>query len=120
LVSDLKLSHSSEIRLPLLWIGVLAGQIKASLAASTGVESVDEVIKYLLAGADVVMTTSSLLKNGIGHMKVLLDDLTSWCEARSLETLGTIRGRMSHRNIADPIAFERANYIKILQGYNLS
>jgi len=120
LVSDLKLSHSTEIRLPLLWIGVLSGQIKASLAASTGVETVDEVVKYLLAGADVVMTTSSLLRNGIGHMKVLLDDLTGWCEARKLETLDAIRGRMSHKNIADPIAFERANYIKILQGYDVS
>jgi len=117
LITDLELSRPSEIRLPLLWIGVLSGRIKASLAASTGVESVDEVVKYLLAGADVVMTTSSLLRNGIGHMKVLLDDLKAWAEARNLKSLDAVRGCMSHGKVTDPVAFERANYIKILQGY---
>ena len=73
LVSNLELSTAREIRLPLLWIGVLAGRIQASLAASTGVESADEVIKYLLAGADVVMTTSALLRHGIGHLRELLN-----------------------------------------------
>jgi dihydroorotate dehydrogenase (fumarate) len=70
-ISDLDLSSPSEIRLPLLWIGVLSGRLKASLAASTGVDSADEVVKYLLVGADVVMTTSALLRHGIGHFKEL-------------------------------------------------
>ncbi len=118
--SDLELSTSSEIRLPLLWIGVLAGRLKASLAASTGVESVDEVVKYLLAGADVVMTTSALLRHGVAHMKVLRDGLESWLAARNLETLDPIRGRMSQRTVAHPASFERANYIKILQGFSMS
>jgi len=117
LISDLELSKPSEIRLPLLWIGILAGQLKASLAASTGVENVDEVIKYLLAGADVVMTTSALLRHGIEHMRVLTDNLTAWFKARDLESPDAIRGRLSHKNIVDPITFERANYIKILQSY---
>jgi dihydroorotate dehydrogenase (fumarate) len=117
LVSDLELSRAYEIRLPLLWIGVLSGRIKASLAASTGVDSVDEVLKYLLAGADIVMATSSLLRHGIGHVKAILGELESWLGARGLQSLDTIRGRMSHRNIADPTAFERANYIKVLHGY---
>ena len=65
LLPSVELSTSAEIRLPLLWIGVLSGRIRASLAASTGVESADEVIKYLLAGADVVMTTSALLRHGV-------------------------------------------------------
>ncbi len=117
LISDLELSKPSEIRLPLLWIGILAGRLKASLAASTGVESVDEVIKYLLAGADVVMTTSALLRHGIEHMKVLTDDLTKWLKARDLESPDAIRGRLRHKNIVDPTTFERANYIKILQSY---
>lgn len=117
LLPSLELSTPAEIRLPLLWIGVLAGRLEASLAASTGVESSDEVIKYLLAGADVVMTTSALLKHGAGYMKVLLDGLTSWLAARDLTTLDSIRGRMSQRNIADKTAFARANYIRVLQGY---
>ena len=84
LVSDLELSNPYEIRLPLLWMSLLSGRVKASLAASTGVESADEVVKYLLAGADVVMTTSSLLRHGVGHMKALLDGLKAWLGARGL------------------------------------
>jgi dihydroorotate dehydrogenase (fumarate) len=114
---NLELSAPAEIRLPLLWIGVLSGRVRASLAASTGVESVDEVIKYLLAGADVVMATSALLRHGIGHMKVLLDDLKKWLAARDLDTLDRIRGRLSQQNIADPTAFARANYIRVLHSY---
>jgi len=117
LLPNLELSTPAEIRLPLLWIGVLSGRVGASLAASTGVESSDQVIKYLLAGADVVMTTSALLKHGAGHMKVLLDGLRTWLAARDLTTLDSIRGRMSQRNIADKTAFARANYIRVLQGY---
>ncbi len=116
LLPSLELSTPAEIRLPLLWIGALSGRIGASLAASTGVESSDEVIKYLLAGADVVMTTSALLKHGAGHMKVLRGGLTSWLAARDL-TLDSVRGRMSQLNIADKSAFARANYIRVLQGY---
>lgn len=118
LVSDLELSSSYEIRLPLLWIGVLAGQVKASLAASSGVDGGDEVIKYLLAGADVVMTTSALLKHGIAHMRILLDHLENWLSVRGVDSPDQIRGRMSHGVMEDPAAFERTNYIRILQGYS--
>jgi dihydroorotate dehydrogenase (fumarate) len=93
LLPNLELSTAAEIRLPLLWIGVLAGRVRASLAASTGVESVDEVIKYLLAGADVVMTSSALLRHGVGYMRVLLDGLKRWLAARHLETLAPITKR---------------------------
>jgi len=114
---NLNLSTAAEIRLPLLWIGVLSGRLRTSLAASTGVESADEVIKYLLAGADVVMTTSALLRHGAGYLKVLRDGLTNWLAARDLTTVDSIRGRMSQRKIADKTAFARANYIRVLQGY---
>jgi len=117
MASNLELSRTNEIRLPLLWIGVLAGHVKASLAASTGVESADEVIKYLLAGADAVMTTSALLKYGVGHMRHLLIGLETWLAARDLGSLEPIRGRMAHRKIPDMSAFERANYIKTLQSH---
>jgi dihydroorotate dehydrogenase (fumarate) len=120
LLPNLELSTAAEIRLPLLWIGALSGRVQASLAASTGVETADEVIKYLLAGADVVMTTSALLRHGVGHMKMLLDGLKNWLTARDLDTLDRIRGRLSQHNIADPNAFTRANYIRVLQGYEHS
>jgi len=117
LLPSVELSTRFEIRLPLLWIGILAGRLKASIAASTGVESADEVIKYLLAGADVVMTTSALLRHGVGYMKVLLDGLKTWLEVRELETLDSIRGCLSQNNITDPTLFERVNYIRVLQNY---
>lgn len=117
LLPNLELSTPKEIRLPLLWIGVMAGKTRASLAASTGVESADEIIKYLLAGADIVMTTSALLRHGAGYMTLLLNGLESWLVARDLDTLDRIRGQLSQRNIANPTAFARANYIRTLQGY---
>lgn len=117
LTSELELSSTYEIRLPLLWIAILAGRIDASLAASTGVESGNEVVKYLLAGADVVMTTSALLRHGLGHMKILLAQLEQWLTARELDSLADIRGRLSQGAIADPTAFARANYIRTLQSF---
>ena len=117
LTADLELSTPAEIRLPLLWIALLHGRLPASLAASTGVESADEVFKYLLAGADAVMTTSALLRHGAGHMRTLVDGLSALLAAREIESLDAIRGRLSQRNLHDPGAFERANYIQILQGY---
>jgi len=114
---DLELSTPSEIRLPLLWIAILHGRVPASLAASTGVESANEVLKYLLAGADVVMTTSSLLRHGVGHMRTLLEGLHALLAERGIESVAEIRGRMSQRSVKDPTLFERANYIRILQGY---
>ena len=117
MLTDLKLSQPNEIRLPLLWLAVLSGRVKASLAATTGVTSADEVVKYLLVGADVVMTTSALLRHGVDHMAVLLAGLASWLRAREFASVNQMRGIMSQERMQDPQAFERANYIKILQGY---
>ncbi|NJD08440.1 MAG: dihydroorotate dehydrogenase-like protein [Methylococcaceae bacterium] len=116
---SLSLSSSGEIRLPLLWIALLHGKVKASLAATRGVESADEVIKYLLAGADVVMTTSSLLRNGPHYLGTLLHGLTYWMEARGFDSVGRLRGSMSRDKIANPGAFERANYIRVLESYKI-
>jgi dihydroorotate dehydrogenase (fumarate) len=113
---DLDLSRSNDMRLPLLWIAVLHDRIKASIAATTGVQTADDVVKYLLAGADVVMTTSALLKHGVGHMRGLVDGLTEWLEHRDME-LSRARGLLSQAKIQNPEDYERANYIKILQGY---
>jgi len=114
---DLELSTPAEIRLPLLWIGILHGRVPASLAATTGVESANDVFKYLLAGADAVMTTSSLLRHGVAHMRTLVEGLSTMLAARELQSVGQIRGRMSQQNLTDPTQFERANYIHILQEY---
>jgi dihydroorotate dehydrogenase (fumarate) len=115
--NDLQLSKAIEIGLPLLWIAVLSGRIDASLAASTGVENSEQVLKYLLAGADVVMTTSALLRNGPHYVKELLAGTVSWLSARDVGSVGQIRGLLSQRNFRNPDSFGRANYIKILQGY---
>ena len=117
ILTDLRLSESQEIRLPLLWLAVLSGRVKASLAASTGVSSANEIVKYLLVGADVVMTTSSLLRHGVGHVTTLLEGLETWLQARDFKSIEQVRGIMSQHNLREPGAFERANYIKILRGY---
>ena len=114
---SLELSQPNEIRLPLLWIAVISGQVDASIAATSGVRTSEQVIKYLLAGADVVMTTSSLLRNGPRHMADLLRGLAQWMVDKGYEDVATFRGAMSQREVADPAAFERANYIKVLQSY---
>src|SRR6516225_6425888 len=114
---DIELSSPAEIRLPLLWIGALAGNVRASLAASSGVDSVEEVVKYLLVGADVVMTTTALLRHGLKHIETLVEGLRNWLAARDIDSVAGIRGRMSRGVLNDPTAFDRANYIRILQSY---
>lgn len=113
----LSLSHAGEIRLPLLWIALLRGRLKASLAATRGVESAVEIIKYLLAGADVVMVASALLRNGPDYAGTLVDGLRDWMDQRGFQSLEPMRGIMSRAKVANPGAFERANYIKILESY---
>lgn len=114
--TDLKFSESNEIRLPLLWIGLLYGKLKLSLAATTGVQSAVEVIKYILAGADVVMTASTLYKNDIPYLKKMNKEVQDWMYMMGFESLNAFKGNMSQQNISDPTAYERANYIKILEG----
>jgi len=114
---SLELSSPSEIRLPLLWLGILHGRIQASLAATTGVHTHQEVAKYLLAGADAVMTTSALLKHGPGHVRTLVEGLASWLDRKNFSSVAEIKGSMSQRHVADPTAFERANYMKVLQSW---
>lgn len=114
---DLELSGKNEIRLPLLWIALLAGNVDLSLAATSGVETAAEVVKYILAGADVVMTTSALLRNGVEHMATLVDGLQFWLDAHQFSSIDDVRGMFSHARVRDPSAFERAHYIRVLQTY---
>lgn len=117
-VPRLSLSSPAEIRLPLLWISLLHDRIKASLAASHGVDSAAEVVKYLLAGADTVMTTSALLRHGVEHLGTLIEGLEQWLQRKDYVSVRQIKGLMSQRRTADPGAFERANYIKTLEHYD--
>ena len=114
---DLHLSTPDEIRLPLLWIAVLHGRLRASLGATRGVHTPVEIVKYLMAGADAVMTTSALLKNGVDYLTTLRDGLRTWMEMHRYTSVAQMKGSMSQRNVADPTAFERANYIKTLESY---
>lgn len=116
-LANLELSRPNEIRLPLLWLAVLSGKVKASLAATSGVSTADDIVKYLLVGADVVMTTSALLRNGVEYIETLLHGLEAWLNARGFASVNEMRGLLNQSRVADPEAFERANYIRILQGY---
>ncbi len=113
----LELSTSSEILLPLHWIGVLRGVVDVSLAASSGVHRGQDALKLLLAGADVVMTTSSLLRHGPDHLQVLRREIDTWMDEREYESVAQMRGSMSRGNVPDPGAYERANYFQTLHSW---
>ena len=114
---SLELSSPSEIRLPLLWIALLHGRVPLSLAASTGVQSATEVVKYLLAGADVVMTTSALLRYGTDYIFTLVSGLETWLADNDFGSVTHVRGWLSHGRVPDATEYERANYIRILQSW---
>lgn len=116
-VPTLELSRPGEMRLPLLWIANLHGRVSCSLAATTGVYSGTDVAKYVLAGADVAMTTSALLKHGAKHIASIVRQLDAWGDRNEYESVAQMRGAMSKRNVGDPSAFDRSNYIKVLQNY---
>ena len=119
-ISDLRYSRHDEIRLPLLWIAALHGRVNASVAATSGVQGATEVVKYLLAGADVVMTASSLYRHGIEHLETLGRDLESWMQRLQFDSVAGFRGVLSQQNIRDTTAYERANYIRIMERARLA
>ena len=116
LLHNIQYSDSAEIKLPLLWIALLYGRVPISLAANTGIQSSIEVIKYLLAGADVAMTASALYKHGIGYIKTMNEEIENWMLSHEFEDIASFKGVMSQQHISDPTSYERANYIKILEG----
>lgn len=113
----LTLSHASEMRLPLQWIALLHGRIKTSLGATRGVETSVEVIKYLLAGADAVMTTSALLRRGPDYTASLVAGLEAWMGEHGFQSIEDMQGLLSHAKVSDPLPLERANYIRVLESY---
>jgi dihydroorotate dehydrogenase (fumarate) len=112
------LSSPAEGRLPRTWIALLHGRVTASLAATTGVEVPADVVRYLLAGADVVMTTSALLRHGPQHAGVLLDGLASWMVRKGFESVDQLRGLLAVPGDADPATYERAGYVSAMRAAN--
>ena len=108
------LSSAAELRLPLRWIAMLHGRLKASLAASGGVRSGRDVVKFLLAGADAVQTASALLSNGPEFAGTLIRELSAWMKDNAYDSVEQLKGTMSQRAVPNPEEFERANYIKVL------
>ncbi len=111
------LSAPMDMRLPLRWIAILYGKVNLDLAATSGIDNEKDVIKMIMAGAKVTQMLSSLLRNGIGHITDVLTKMIYWMEVNEYESLDQMRGSISHKNIADPSLFERANYMKALNSY---
>jgi len=111
------LSTSAEIRLPLRWLAVLHGNVKCNLAATSGVHTPEDAVKMLMSGADVLMMCSSLFQWGVHRLGQLADEIEEWCIEHGYDSLDMLRGSMSQRTVADPEAFERANYMKTLQSF---
>jgi dihydroorotate dehydrogenase (fumarate) len=111
---NLVLSRSAEMRLPLRWVAILYGHVDASMALTTGIHSPEDVIKAIMAGADIANVCSVLLKEGIGKISDLVNGVTLWMEEHEYESLDEMKGSLSQKAIAEPTAFERANYMKAL------
>jgi dihydroorotate dehydrogenase (fumarate) len=112
------LSSPAEARLPRTWISLLRSRVRASLAATSGVEGPADVIKYLLAGADVVMTASALIRHGPGHAAILLDGLSDWMARKGYASVAEIRGILAVPDGTDQAAYERAGYVRALRAAN--
>jgi dihydroorotate dehydrogenase (fumarate) len=113
------LSDSYANRLPMRWIGILYGKIKASLAATSGIHTAEDVLKLTMVGADVTMMCSALLMHGPDHITKILNDLEQWMKEHEYESIEQMKGSLSHKSTAEPSAYERANYMKALNRYKL-
>ncbi len=116
----ISLSDSSELLLRLRWLAILSGRIDADLACSGGVHSVDDAVKAVMAGASIVQMVSALLKNGPEHVQEVREGFSRWLDDHEYDSLEQMRGSMSHSRCPSPEAFERANYVRVLQGWRRS
>lgn len=116
---NLLLSTPMAMRLPLRWVAILHGKLRANLAATSGIHRAVDVIKMLLAGADVTMLCSTIIRHGIPQIAMIERDLVAWLEEHEYESVTQIKGSLSQKNCAEPAAFERAQYMKALTGYTL-
>jgi len=114
-VSRSMLTSSSDpqaLRLPLGWIGILYGRVRASLAGSSGVHAARDVLKLLMVGADVAMMASALLRNGVEHLATVKDDLRLWLDEHEYASIRQLKGCLSQQSVTFPSAFERAHYVR--------
>jgi len=116
-VPNLSLSTPNTLRLRLRWTAILYGHVDSDIAITGGVHSAEDVIKSMMAGAKVAMMTSALLKYGIGHVRAVLNDLSRWLDEHEYDSIELMQGSMSQRAVAEPAAFERANYLRVLSSY---
>jgi dihydroorotate dehydrogenase (fumarate) len=112
------LSDPADARLPRTWIALLHGRVRAALAATTGVEDAGDVARYLLAGADVVMTASALLRHGPEHARGLLEGLSAWMARKGFRSVDELRGMLSVPTSTDRAAYERAGYVSAMRAAN--
>jgi dihydroorotate dehydrogenase (fumarate) len=117
-VPNLVLSNSDDLRLPLRWIAILYGKVKADLALTSGVHTSEDAIKAIMAGASIAMSTSALLKRGTAAIQQILAGMETWMTEHEYVSVKQMRGSMSQGAIADPASFERANYMKVLNSFN--
>jgi dihydroorotate dehydrogenase (fumarate) len=115
----LTLSSPHEVLVRLHWVAILYGHVRADLAVSGGVHGAAQVLKAMMAGARVAMLTSALLQHGIAHLARVRTDLVTWMEEHEYRSIAEMQGSMSYRSVAEPAAFERANYMKVLSSYAL-
>jgi dihydroorotate dehydrogenase (fumarate) len=115
---NLILSAPQDQRLPLTWIALLYNKLQCSLAATTGINRSTDIVKMLMAGADVTMLVATLLRHGIGHIKTLEDELIQWLQEHEYESLDQLRGSMSQQNSPNPSEFERVQYMRAIQSYH--
>ena len=116
-VPRLVLSNSNELRLPLRWVAILYGRVLTDFAITTGIHTTDDVLKGLMAGAKVTMMASELLQNGIGRIDEILQAMIAWMTEHEYASVAQMIGSMSQQHCAEPAAFERANYLKVLDSY---
>ncbi len=109
---NILLSTPMAMRLPMRWIAILRGRIRADLAATSGIHRATDVIKMVMAGADVTMLCSVLLRRGIGHLPTIEREVEEWLEAHEYDSLDQLKGSMSQESCPDPAAFERAQYVR--------
>jgi dihydroorotate dehydrogenase (fumarate) len=114
---NLQLSSPVEMRLPMRWIAILYGHVDCSLALTSGIHSSEDIIKAVMVGADVANVCSVLLKEGVGKIEELVRGTAEWMEEHEYESFEQMKGSMSHKSVAEPAAFERANYQKVLNSY---
>jgi dihydroorotate dehydrogenase (fumarate) len=119
IVHNLDLSTSAELRLPLRWVSILYGKINADLALTSGVHTYKDVLKSMMAGAKVTMMASHLLHNSEKAVSIITRELEDWMKEREYESIKQMQGSMSQKNVKEPAAFERANYMKILNSFKL-